>query len=216
MNIKSAVQSSTRTLFTMLRHPDNAWYSNTHLSIVTPWFTFITDRVRCTTGRLCFDTCLSVCPHLGGVPGQVQPGGTPARSSQAHLGYPRQTWLGGGYLTSGNRWSTWYAAVGMPLAFTQEDFLVSNNKHASNGKRNTGPKQPKWRIVLSTALLSWFFTTQRFFFSFHFIFFLQKWRIYNCSKVSVVHPPLASVRFPSISVVFYFRMKRRFLSVLSR
>ena len=25
-----------------------------------------------------------------------------------------------------NRWSTWYAAVGMPLAFTQEDFLVNN------------------------------------------------------------------------------------------
>ena len=29
-----------------------------------------------------------------------------------------------GYSTSGNRWSTWYATVGMPLAFTQEDFLV--------------------------------------------------------------------------------------------
>ena len=27
-----------------------------------------TDRVRSTTGRLCFDTCLSVCPHLGGTP----------------------------------------------------------------------------------------------------------------------------------------------------
>ena len=43
---------------------------------------FITDRVRSTTGRLCFDTCLSVCPHLGG--------GTPARSR----------W-GGGYLSRG-------------------------------------------------------------------------------------------------------------------
>ena len=33
----------------------------------------------------------------------------------------------GGYPTSVNRWSTWYAAVGMPLAFTQEDFLVCHN-----------------------------------------------------------------------------------------
>ena len=38
--------------------------------------------------------------------------------------------LARGYPTMGtppvqdNRWSTWYAAVGMPLAFTREDFLV--------------------------------------------------------------------------------------------
>ena len=53
------------------------------------YMSFITDRVRSTTGRLCFDTCLSVdqfvCPHLGGYPGQVQAGG----------GYPSQIQLGG-------------------------------------------------------------------------------------------------------------------------
>ena len=45
----------------------------------------------------------------GGTPPQVPPGRTPT----------------GGYPTSGTPLSsTWYAAVGMPLAFTQEDFLV--------------------------------------------------------------------------------------------
>ena len=34
--------------------------------------------------------------------------------------------VGGGYPTSGNRLSTRYAVVGMPLAFTQEDFLVTH------------------------------------------------------------------------------------------
>ena len=49
----------------------------------------ITARVRSTTGRLCFDTCLSVCSQrgvrssqLGG--GQVQPGGV--RSSRGGSG----------------------------------------------------------------------------------------------------------------------------------
>ena len=136
----------------------------------------ITDRVRSTAGRLCFDTCLSVClstprggtparsrwgvplpgltgeyPHqvqAGGVPKvghphQTWPGSTPSGGYPTsgpligpgwgvpHLGYPSPIgpgWgvplLGGGYPTSGNRWSTWYAAVSMPLAFTQEDFLV--------------------------------------------------------------------------------------------
>ena len=81
------------------------------------------------------------------------PGGTPPEVP--HLGYPlsdlaggylnwrgtlmggyptsatppvRLGWVGypdGGYPTSDNRWSTWYAAVGMPLAFTKEDFLIS-------------------------------------------------------------------------------------------
>ena len=53
-------------------------------------FLLITDRVRSTTGRLCFDTCLSihpsVCPHLGG--GVPRPG--PGRG-----GYPSQVQLGG-------------------------------------------------------------------------------------------------------------------------
>ena len=51
----------------------------------------ITARVRSTTGRLCFDTCLSVC-HGGG---QVQPvGGGGVRSSQR--GGVRSSRQGGG------------------------------------------------------------------------------------------------------------------------
>ena len=37
-----------------------------------------TDRVRSTTGRLCFDTCPSVCPQ----------GGTPIRSRQMEYPHP--------------------------------------------------------------------------------------------------------------------------------
>ena len=53
--------------------------------------TLITDRVRSTTGRLCFDTCLSVCSW--GYPSQVQlGGGTPTWSSPQGVpptrGYP--------------------------------------------------------------------------------------------------------------------------------
>ena len=88
---------------------------------------FITDRVRSTREcyvltRVCPSTHPSVCPHLGGYPGQVQTGGggypsqvqaggTPARSRQGvpqpgpaggypTLGTPHQTWPGG-YPTSG-------------------------------------------------------------------------------------------------------------------
>ena len=51
----------------------------------------------------CFDTCLSVCLSTpGGYLGQVQMGGTPARSKWGvplsgvpHIGYPHQTWSGG-------------------------------------------------------------------------------------------------------------------------
>ena len=87
-------------------------------------------------GYVLTHVCPSVCPHPGG--GGVYPcrGGTPSWVTPP----PRQTWPGGyptlgtpprlnlaegGYPTSGNRWSTWHAAVGMPLAFTQEDFLVT-------------------------------------------------------------------------------------------
>ena len=144
---------------------------------VTP---FVTDRVRSTMARLCFDmsVCLSTpgegaparsrrgwgreVPHLrypspsdlahggtlmGGTPPQVPPhqawwgvpqwgvpilgtpqsglmGGTPTGGYPIRpgRGYPPSDLAGGRYPTSG---STWYAAVGMPLAFTQEDFLVS-------------------------------------------------------------------------------------------
>ena len=50
--------------------------------------------------------------------------GTPAgRGTSPQVSPIRPGW-GGGYSTSCNRWSTCYATVGMPLAFTQEDFLV--------------------------------------------------------------------------------------------
>ena len=51
----------------------------------------ITDRVHSTTGRLCFDSCLSICLSTprGRYPHQVQAGG-----------YPTQVQLGG-YSTSG-------------------------------------------------------------------------------------------------------------------
>ena len=72
----------------------------------------ITDRVRSTTGRLWFNTCLSVCPHLGGYP----PMGGPC------LGYPCQTWLG---VPWGEGTLTWvppimpgwgYPTSGMPMS----------------------------------------------------------------------------------------------------
>ena len=55
----------------------------------------------------------------GGVPNRGYPtsGTPPVRPGR--VGVPRRG--GGGYPISS---STWYAAVGMPLAFTQEDFLV--------------------------------------------------------------------------------------------
>ena len=128
-----------------------------------------TDRVRSTMGRLCFDTCLSVCLFTEGVPQSGPAGwyltlGTPHQTwlgvplpGVPHLGYPLSDLAGGvphsyqgvpqpglmggtptgvlparewvpppsrGTPLQDNRWSTWYAAVGMPLAFTQEDFLV--------------------------------------------------------------------------------------------
>ena len=75
--------------------------------------------------------CLGELPLPGGTPPwvppcQTWPGGYPD-GGYPTLGTPPSGLAGGypmgvgGYPTSG---STWYAAVGMPLAFTQEDFLV--------------------------------------------------------------------------------------------
>ena len=122
-----------------------------HRFLTKTEISLITDRVRSTMGRLCFDTCLSIClstplagggtpaggyptlgkppvhPHRtwpGGYPTSGTPpsdlvGGVPSAGGYPTSGPPpHQTWLGG-YPTSGNRWSTWYATVGMPLAFTQ-------------------------------------------------------------------------------------------------
>ena len=73
--------------------------------------------------------------------GQVWQGGTPqqgwgtplARSDRGgvpEVGYLPPPPAGVPPPVQDNRWSTWYAAVGMPLAFTQEDFLVLQNVHA--------------------------------------------------------------------------------------
>ena len=80
-------------------------------------------------------------PHLSDLAGGYPDGGTPPRVTplldlagggtppQVH---PCQTWPGGGYPNRGggvpHLGSTWYATVGMPLAFTQEDFLVLKSK----------------------------------------------------------------------------------------
>ena len=75
--------------------------------------------------------------HDGVPPSQLRMGGThdgvppsrdwvpPARLGQGGThngGTPWSQW--GTPPGWDSRWSTWYAAVGMPLAFTQEDFLV--------------------------------------------------------------------------------------------
>ena len=77
------------------------FYVNIHYHNL-PWnlnmWQTITDRVRSTTRSLCFDTCLSVCPHS-----QVQEGGTPARSSL------------GGTLTRGYPDGGWYPDRGTPM-----------------------------------------------------------------------------------------------------
>ena len=100
------------------------------------WF-LVTARVRSTTGRLCFDMRLSFYPsinlsvHRGGVSparggGSVQPGGvSPAgRGGSVQPVGGEVSPAGGGSVQSGGGSGTHYKAGGMPLAFTQEDFLV--------------------------------------------------------------------------------------------
>ena len=87
-----------------------------------------TDRVRSTRREVIFSLCFT--PHLGGGVPHLARGGTPAKSrwgvpQLGPMGGPRGTSLAGGTPpVQDSIWSTWYAAVDMPLAFTQEDFLV--------------------------------------------------------------------------------------------
>ena len=71
-------------------------------------------------------------PHIRYPPSWTWQGGTPVGGTPTS-GTPRPTCPGGGcpnggrgvpHLIQDNRCSTWYAAVGMPLAFTQGDFLA--------------------------------------------------------------------------------------------
>ena len=102
--------------------------------------------------------------QTGGYPSQVQVGGTlmgyptsgtlPVRPSRGvpwwgvpHLRYPPPSDLArseGGIPQQGGTppSSTWYATVGMPLAFTQEDFLFNIVDGSRQGARDTplGPK----------------------------------------------------------------------------
>ena len=55
------------------------WLSPKRLPVGNRFKPLVTDRVRSTTGRLCFDTYLSVCPQGGGYPSQVQTGGYPSQ-----------------------------------------------------------------------------------------------------------------------------------------
>ena len=116
---------------------------------------YTTDFYRPRTkyeGRYCFHRCLSVrisgeypIQRMAGggvfTPSQVQTGvphprsrqggGTPTHTSRTRWGIPPlQDWVGYPHPPpqSGDSSisSTCYAAGGMPLAFTQEDFLVAN------------------------------------------------------------------------------------------
>ena len=83
-------------------------------------------------------------PVPSGVP-KSQVGGTQSQARDTPvLGYP---WLGLGYLLRQNSMvSTCYVADGMPLAFTQEDFLVSECCEFRSFKRSV--KQSKWTRVM--------------------------------------------------------------------
>ena len=78
-----------------------------------------------------------------GVPSQVPPGGsgyppgggTRSGTPPGGFGYPP-----GGVPGQDNRRSTHYMAGGMPLAFTQEDFLVQSKKLANQ-------KYSNWRLT---------------------------------------------------------------------
>ena len=88
-NFCSDIITCMRTYFHNCISVEHRYFRVSKKSLVT----VVTDRVHSTTGRLCFDRCLSVCPHLGGVPwpgpdggGVPQPG--PAWGGTPYEGYP--------------------------------------------------------------------------------------------------------------------------------
>ena len=108
------------------------------------------------TGRYCFHRCLSVNISGGGVPGLRFSGGG-YLVSDFQGGVPGLRFSGGGYLVSdfwggylvSDFWGGYlvsdfqggypvygYTAGGMPLAFTQEDFLVGSIVMAIRNQTN--------------------------------------------------------------------------------
>ena len=102
---------------------------DTNISLMYDWYFLFLPTAYVVRGKVMFwhvSVHPSVCPRGGGGParsngGGVTRGGVPSSRgyTPSRQGYPRQ-----GYPRQDNRWSTWYAAVGMPLEFRQEDFLV--------------------------------------------------------------------------------------------
>ena len=87
---------------------DDISFSCEHQVVVNRYL--ITDRVRSTTGRLCFDTCLSICPQQGG--GVPRPGPGPEGG-----GYPGKVQMGGGGTLPRSRLGgevPWPGPMGLP------------------------------------------------------------------------------------------------------
>ena len=103
MNVKSAIQSPTRTLFAMLSMPGTTVLI---CQLRHDVFRFITTCIPHEWGRLCFHRCLSVCPSTGG--------GTPG-----HWSMDSGPWYfpGEGYLLSGP-WS--FPGGGVPLGLRSQ------------------------------------------------------------------------------------------------
>ena len=121
---------------------EDAIMTRRHLTLIVRKLDFppiITARVRSTReGNIYTWECLSVHHRGGGVPPQTQDGVPPTWGGvpphRPEVGYPPRP--GTGYPPPDLGWSTpqtWdglpppttcYTAGGMPLAFTQEDFLV--------------------------------------------------------------------------------------------
>ena len=90
---------------------------NSKMSSTNNSLEIITARIPKEWGRYCFHRCVSVRTQGVGSPSTDKGGGTPI-----HPDRQRGTPILPGRQNS--RANTCYAAGGMPLAFTQEDFLV--------------------------------------------------------------------------------------------
>ena len=104
------------------------WRTLLWLKSQTCNWVIITDRVRSATGRLCFDTCLSVCPQ-GGVPQPGPAGGVPQPgrgTSLAGMGYSPARSDGGG--THGGVPTR--TGMGYPPTGQQMEYLIRRGRYA--------------------------------------------------------------------------------------